>query len=314
MIGTFLARHQVLGLNRRTLLMERENPRTAVQLANDKVGTKAALAAAGVPVVPTLAVIRDRGELAELDWDRLPDAWVLKPNRGRQGAGILLVAGRDGEGWRSASGRHIEQSDLVAHAHTVLDGEHSAGELERDQALLEPLILPYAAVAAPVPFGLPDIRVICHHDEPVMAMMRLPTAASKGRANLHQGAIGAALDLASGQVTRALLNRTTITHHPDTGHPLLGLVVPEWPVVLAAARRCGSAIGLGYVGADLVVARGHGPLVMEVNARPGLEIQNVNGRGLCPRLRLPADGLCERDHVRGLWHDLRRGHAPGRAW
>jgi glutathione synthase/RimK-type ligase-like ATP-grasp enzyme len=31
---------------------------------------------------------------------------------------------------------------------------------------------------------------------------------------------------------------------------------------------------------DIVVDRERGPLVLEINARPGLEIQNVVGRGL----------------------------------
>ena len=43
---------------------------------------------------------------------------------------------------------------------------------------------------------------------------------------------------------------------------------------------------LGYLGVDLVVDAKLGPQVLEINVRPGLEIQNVNAMGL--RLVLPA--------------------------
>lgn len=47
-----------------------------------------------------------------------------------------------------------------------------------------------------------------------------------------------------------------------------------------AAARCDEAPGLNYLGVDVVLDEERGPLVMEVNARPGLEIQNVSGFGL----------------------------------
>ncbi len=37
--------------------------------------------------------------------------------------------------------------------------------------------------------GVPDIRIICFNQVPVIAMLRLPTKRSNGTANLHSGAI-----------------------------------------------------------------------------------------------------------------------------
>ncbi len=254
----------------------------AIQLVNSKHDTKAALEEAGVPVAPTLVRIRDRRELSRLDWDALPEAFALKPNYGRGGAGILLA--KDGDGWSTLSGRPLSKEVIKDQIRSILEGEYSLESVERDSALLEPLIVPHPVLARLVPSGLPDIRVICHHGEPLLAMMRLPTEESEGRANLHQGAVGAAVDLGSGRVARAMLKRERIEEHPDTGEGLLGVEVPEWGAVVEAAGRCAEATGLGYLGADVVVDEERGPLVLEVNARPGLEIQNVAGVGLADLL------------------------------
>lgn len=115
-------------------------------------------------------------------------------------------------------------------------------------------------------------------------MLRLPTNASEGRANLHQGALGVAVDLDSGKVTRALFKGEEVSEHPDTGRALTGVQVPYWEEILDAASSCSEATGLGYPGVDLVIDEELGPLVMEVNARPGLQVQNVTGVGLAERL------------------------------
>jgi alpha-L-glutamate ligase-like protein len=116
-----------------------------------------------------------------------------------------------------------------------------------------------------------------------MAMLRLPTRRSGGRANLHQGAIGAGVDLVSGITTRAVFCNRLAERHPDTGEPVVGIQVPRWTEVLDIARRVSQAVGLGYLGVDIVIDGRRGPLLLEANARPGLAIQIANGIGLLPR-------------------------------
>ena len=276
---------EVLGMNARTRLVDAENPPEAVHLVNSKCATKEVLEAASIPVSETLVLLKNRFDLAGLDWGALPEGWALKPNFGSQGAGIMLAAGRDGDGWRTGSGRPLSRGRVKDHLRFILDGEFWMESVESDWAFFEPLIEPHPDLKRLVPTGLPDVRLICRGPEVLLAMMRLPTEASGGKANLHRGAVGAALDLRTGVVTRARVGREPIEHHLDTGGRILGAEVPFWDDIVEMARRCGPATGLGYLGVDVVVDAGRGPLVLEVNARPGLEIQNVTGAGLAPMLR-----------------------------
>ena len=133
--------------------------------------------------------------------------------------------------------------------------------------------------------GIPDVRVILYRNEPAMAMLRLPTQQSNGRANLHQGGIGTGVDLETGITHHAVQRNRLVERHPDTGVPVVGLRVPYWSDVLAMSQRVARAVGLGYIGVDIVVDETHGPMLLEANARPGLAIQIANNRGLLPRLR-----------------------------
>jgi alpha-L-glutamate ligase-like protein len=134
--------------------------------------------------------------------------------------------------------------------------------------------------------GIPDIRVIVFRGYPVMAMLRLPTRKSHGKANLHQGAVGAGLDLATGETTCAVIGNSGITEHPDTGAVIAGRQIPRWPYLLDFAARCHELTGLGYIGVDIVLDRDKGPMLLELNVRPGLNIQIANRCGLRDRLRI----------------------------
>ena len=278
----------VLGMNRRNALIARLNPREAIKGVNQKYETKERLARAGVPVPPTLALIADEAEAADFDYASLPDAFAIKPNRGRRGEGVILVDGRlpesEGGGWRKLNGEVLTEKALRAHVTRILAGELSLEGGNADAALIEPLIRTHSCFARMVPFGLPDIRIICLGDVPLMAMTRLPTQESGGRANLHQGAVGAAIDFRDGTIFRAVLGQEEVCDHPSTNAALIGARLPLWHETVEAARRCSAALGLGYVGVDQVIDDTRGVQVLECNAYPGLEIQNVNAAGLGARI------------------------------
>ncbi|MCA1480890.1 sugar-transfer associated ATP-grasp domain-containing protein, partial [Bradyrhizobium sp. NBAIM08] len=59
--------------------------------------------------------------------------------------------------------------------------------------------------------------------------------------------------------------------------------------LLLIAARASEMSGLGYVGVDLVLDKFLGPLILELNARPGLAIQIANGNGLLHRLKKVED-------------------------
>lgn len=281
----WLGRAGVLGMNRRNAdYLLRWNPRRALPRVDDKVLTKQLAEEHGVPTPRLLTVVRSHGELRGLDARLEPfGEFVVKPARGSGGSGIVLVTGRTPTGWTLASGGELSRDDLRYHCSGILSGIHSLEGLE-DKALVEALVHVDPVFAEVTYRGVPDIRLIVYRGVPVMGMVRLPTRASDGKANLHRGAIGAGLRLRDGETMHAVHRTMLIERHPDTGQPVRGLRVPHWTMLLDLAARTCDMTGLGYLGADWVLDRGRGPLLLELNARPGLAIQLANGAGLRPRL------------------------------
>jgi len=281
-----LRRAGVLGINRRNAEYTlRWNPRSAYPMVDDKLRTKELCARAGIPTPRLLAVARHHFEVRQLRGAMAKlTSFVLKPARGAMGNGILVVRERDAARFRLAGGRSITLDDLAYHAAGVISGLYAiAGQT--DAAIVEERLLVHPELAAIATEGVPDVRVIVYRGVPVMAMTRLPTLRSGGRANLHQGAVAAGIDLETGRTTHAILNSRPIRRHPDTGAALLGHAIPGFADVLGYALRAADETGLGYVGADLVVDAARGPVLLEMNARPGLMIQLANRAGLLPRLR-----------------------------
>jgi alpha-L-glutamate ligase-like protein len=273
----------VLGITRRnadyTLAW---NQRRLYPLVDDKLTTKRLCQQAGIPVPKLLAVAETHREARRL-LERLEgvSAFVLKPARGAMGNGILVLEQREGRLWRGA--RPYSREAFEYHAAGIISGLYSlAGH--SDAAMVEEKLETHPALAPLRDDGVPDIRVIVYRGVPVMCMMRLPTRLSSGRANLHQGAVGIGIDLVSGRATNAMLRGRRIEKSPDTDKPLLGLELPDFDAVLRTAVAATDQTGLGYVGADVVLDAKLGPVILEMNARPGLAIQLANRAGLLPRL------------------------------
>jgi alpha-L-glutamate ligase-like protein len=275
----------VLGMNRRNAACILDhNPRSAYPLVDDKLRTYALCDGIRVPTPRVYAVVRSHSQLRQLP--QLPagvEDFVVKPNRGAAGRGILVVTGRDGDRFVRHNGERLTADALRQHLSDILSGMYSLGG-RPDSALVQQRVRLHPAFEAISHKGIPDIRVIVYRGEAAMAMLRLPTRASGGRANLHQGGIGTGIDLASGLTHHAVQRNRRVDAHPDTGVPVVGQRVPFWADVLRLARRVAEASGLGYVGVDVVIDAEDGPMLLEANARPGLSIQIANGRGLLPRL------------------------------
>ena len=275
-------RDEVYGINRRNVdLVYAHNRRDDYRLADDKLIAKQLLESAGVAVPKTLAVCRGLFEV-EPAIEMLSDKedFVVKPADASGGLGILVAGRRIEPGrWRRVGGGTIDLEGLRFHLANIVFGAFSRGELQ-DQAFVEERVQAHSVVAALWDEGLSDIRVLTLRRKPMMAMLRVPTALSGGRANLHQGGLGLAIDLESGEVTRAVCSGELVTRHPDNGIALTGFAIPYWSEVLEVAERAAAAVPLGFLGVDIVLDETRGPLVLEINARPGIEIQNVHGSGL----------------------------------
>jgi alpha-L-glutamate ligase-like protein len=209
--------------------------------------------------------------------------FVIKPDRGHIGKGILIINKRVGKRFITTSGRALELSQVITHIQRILQGKFSRGKT--DAAIIEERIQPHKQLRNLFYNGLLDIRVICFRGYPVMAMARLPTGKSLGKANLHRGAIGAGLSLGTGEIFHAMNKRQSVTIHPNTRYKLMGFRFPNWSQILLLAVRAQVISGLGYAGIDLCIDDKRGVLIMEVNKYPGLEIQIANQAGLLERLR-----------------------------
>ncbi len=301
MIRTRLHRVGILGMNERNRrYIQRWNPRRLYPLVDDKLKTKALCIEHGLATPRLLGSIRNQGEMSNLEVVRDFDSFVLKPAGGAMGNGILVVRGREGDDFLRPDGSRVKYSDLRFHALNILAGLYALGGKE-DQVVIEECLRVHPDLARVSAGGVPDLRVIVYRGVPVMAMLRLPTQKSRGRANLHQGAIGAGVSIADGRTISAVIANRMISKHPDTGEKVVGLQVPGFPLAAQLAVRAADLTGLGYLGVDIVVDRDRGPLVLELNARPGLAIQIANRAGLKTRLErideLFVPGLSAEDRI-----------------
>jgi alpha-L-glutamate ligase-like protein len=276
----------IMGLNRRNSDYVLDlNPRRRYPLVDDKLRTKALAMENGLAVPGLYGVVKTEHQIRWLPklLEKCED-FVVKPARGSGGKGILVVEEQRKGRYRKSSGVLISQDEIDQHVGNIISGLYSLGA-HRDQAMIE-----YRVKVDPL-FrhisygGVPDIRVVVFQGYPVMAMVRLPTRKSDGKANLHQGAVGAGVDLARGVTLSGVYLGRLVEEHPETAESLRGLCIPGWKDLLELAARCYEVVGLGYMGVDVVLDEELGPLILEINARPGLGIQIANRAGLLPRLQ-----------------------------
>jgi alpha-L-glutamate ligase-like protein len=302
----------ILGLNARTQLFSYPfNNARGRSTAASKLKTKTLLKKAGIPVPMIYAKFAGPKKLLNFNWSKLPDSFALKPSKGLGGEGIIVVkkrvrnekweAGKQkkisllwskisqhtshnlSQSWITTQKTKVSVEDLKLHVLDILEGAYSMGSVP-DAAFIEEYVGRHKSLKRYSFRGTPDIRVIVFNQVPVMAMLRLPTRESGGRANLHQGAIGVGIDMATGITTRAYWHGKYIHVKPGSKRKLHGIRIPQWENILITAVRAGSAARLGYYGADVVLHPEKGPMILELNYQPGLSIQLANGAGLRKRL------------------------------
>lgn len=289
----------ILGMNCRNRdFIGHYNARELFPLVDDKLQTKLLTEEQGLATPRLLFVVSEQHAINQIEYELKDlDGFAIKPAKGSGGKGILVIVGRRGERFIKASGDEIGIEEIRRHMSNTLAGLYSLGG-KPDVVIVEDLIEFDETFRDYSHEGVPDIRVVVFRGYPVMAMVRLATHASDGKANLHQGAVGVGLDIASGRCLKAVQFGLEIHQHPDTGKPLDHIKVPGWRELMILSARCYEMTGLGYIGTDIVLDKARGPQLLELNARPGLAIQVANGMGLLPRLR----------HIEAL--DARQHHSP----
>jgi len=275
----------VLGMNSRNIsYVSKYNDRRLYPLVDNKLKTKKLAQEHGLKTPELFGYIEFQAQIKQLK-DLLPqgEGFVLKPAQGSGGKGILIIVRQKNDNYYKANGEKIEFHELKVHISNILAGLYSLGGKD-DIALIERLI-EFDDTFEGFSFeGVPDIRVLVYRGYPVMAMIRLSTAVSDGKANLHQGAVGVGLDIVNGKAVSSIQFDRPIQEHPDTNKNLSLLQVPHWKKILELAAGSYDMTNLGYLGADIVIGKNKGPMLLELNARPGLAIQIANDRGLNKRL------------------------------
>ncbi len=311
-----MIKHKVLGLNSRNhLYTSRYNTKRGKKIANSKLLTKKVLREAGIRIPKTYGIIHNREELEQLDFLSLPrNGFVIKPNNGLGGQGILIVdrAGKYAGEWLDSEGKVLTTGDLKLHIGDILQGRYSMDDLA-DKAYIEELIRIHPVFEKYAYHGTPDIRVIVFNKVPIMAMLRLPTEESGGKANMYQGAVAVGIDIATGVTTYAVHHAKRITFLPGTRRKVRHLQIPSWEEILETAVRVQEVVPLGYLGVDLVLQPkfnqkgeliGEQPMILEINAQPGLKIQLTNMAGLWERLER-VEGL----RIKSMKQGVRVGRA-----
>jgi alpha-L-glutamate ligase-like protein len=277
----------VVGMNRRNVnLIAQNNPRRLYPRVDNKLLTKKIILGTDIAVPALLGVAKTQYHVKQLgDFLKNEREFVIKPAKGSGGRGILVITGRDGDDFLKPSGSRVTIKQIQHHVSNTLSGLYSLGG-KPDVAMIEELV-EFSDIFEGFSYeGVPDIRVILYHGYPVMAMTRLSTRESDGKANLHQGAVGLGLDIASGKTLKAVQHGRPIERHPDTDTLLNTLHVPHWQTLLLLTSKCYEVTEMGYLGADIVLDKTRGPLLLELNARPGLAIQIANGIGMQKRLAI----------------------------
>lgn len=276
--------HGILGINARNLLYIRPyNPKKAIKLADDKIKTKQFLSTRGVPVPRLYGIIKNSEELEKYDFNSLPSSFVIKPNHGFGGEGIIPITSKKDGFWITAGGKKLSKREITDHINDIVDGRFSIANVT-DTAFFEQYVVSDERVGKYSYEGLPDIRVVVHNLIPVMAMLRLPTKESGGKANLHLGAVGVGIDIAKGEATNISYKDKIIDELPDGLGKIRGLKIPYWDEILLIASKVQLTTNLGYMAIDICLDKNTGPVLLEINARAGLGVQVANLAPLRKRL------------------------------
>ena len=268
----------VMGLNAREQYIKKYNNAHSFRLANDKIYAREILQQSDIPVPKILGLITLRQEIQTFDFDALPKDFVIKPAQGSRGRGILVLKRYKKGIYQKPNRSFVTIQDLKTHCSKILDGQYSL--IANDTVLIEEK-LTIDPIFNDIGFvGLPDIRIIVVNLVPLMAMLRIPTEKSEGKANIHAGAFGIGIDIKTGQLFHGVSENKVLT----LSSAMRNFEIPGWNRILEIAVKSQEVSEIGYLGVDITLDKDKGPMVLELNAQPGLEIQNANQAPLRSRI------------------------------
>lgn len=280
----------LLGINARNALYLSRSSSKSKAIVHSKYATKILLKDNDIATAQIYGILGTAEDIADFDWQNLTQDFVIKPTNGYAGTGVVAFRKKTADdNWVDMLGNNWSLDDIKLHCDDILAGQYSIHGLNHNVIIEErvpihPKLLKYSYK------GTPDIRVVVFNSVPIMAMLRLPTEESGGRANVTQGAIAVGIDIATGITTYAVAHKSEpIRYLPGTKKKLNGIIIPEWEKILETAVLASNAAELNFSGVDLFIHKDKGPMVVELNAAPGLSIQAANRAGLRRRLERVED-------------------------
>lgn len=277
----------ILGINARNLdYVSKYNPRISKKFADNKLYTKNFLSSRDLKTAKLYHVINSIVDLKNLNPETLPEEFVIKPNHGYGGEGIIVIKEHKNRNFITSSEKILTWDSIYLHCNSILEGKYAISGTN-DQVLIEEFLECHEYLAKYTYKGLPDIRVIVFNMIPVIAMLRLPTEESDGKANLHLGAIGLGIDIGSGKTTYGVHKNKYITKLSN-GERVNSLVLPKWNQILETACKAQQISKIGFLAVDLALTSS-GIKILELNARAGLAVQIANKAPLRKRLNKVED-------------------------
>ena len=281
----------ILGMNARNQLYVSRNSRRAKSICHSKYATKILLLNEGINTAKVYGILATIEDVNEFPWNTLEGDFVIKPTNGHGGKGVIAFKKKlkTQDIWIDVVNNRWSFEDLKVHCYDILEGQYSSHG-SSPKIIIEQRVVSHPTLLKYSYKGTPDIRVVIFNSVPIMAYSRLPTEESGGRANQNQGALGVGIDIGSGLTTYATAHKTELIKYlPGTKVEMRGIQIPFWKQCLKTAIRASNAAGLVYSGIDLFIDEKEGPMVVELNYRPGLSIQIANQAGLRKRLERVED-------------------------
>lgn len=244
----------ILGLNSR-YQYTKLNPGSAKKYGFSKLRTKALLAEHRINTAQIYHIFENLDDIDTIEWNNIQTPFVIKPASGSAGKGIIIIEKKiqNKAVWITNEKDTLSEEDLNLHITNILDGEFSTWG-SHHKAIVEEKISGHPTLAKYSYRGTADIRVVVFNSVPVMAMLRIPTKESAGKANLDKGAIGLGIDLATGITTHGIIGKgEKITHFPNSKKKVNGIKIPYWNRVLELAVRAANAAGYVFMGADIFI-------------------------------------------------------------
>ena len=291
-------------------------------LVNNKVAADILFAAHGFPVLPTVTMFREGVGLDTPFLMRTTDElrnFLMtaenfplfgKPISGHQSLGSASLESYDAERrcLITTTGMPFDLNNFISY----VQQHGAAGYLFQRRAA------PHAAVQALCGQRLSTVRVLTiatpNRCKILRACWKIPAGLNVADNFWRSGNLLAQIDIESGRVTRVIQSDgqlfREVSHHPDSGLPILGTQVPNWPDIAAIALQASRIIPeLPLVGWDIAPVD-DGAVLVELNETPDFRLHQITDkRGILD------DDLTQfletRDRERAEWLKAVKQHRRG---